>query len=74
MYQKGQIKNVFSSLTAVIKIWLIGWRKHLTTSQATPNCSFDPFTSVVLTLQIPQRSEMDPSAKLYGKREQTPSK
>ena len=58
---------MFSFLHPVAKIWLIGWRKHLTTSQTTPKCSVDPLISVVLTLQIPQRSEMDPSTKVVWK-------
>ena len=47
--------------------WLMGWRKHLPTSQTTPGWSVGPLMSVVLPLQIPQRSEVDPSTKAVRK-------
>ena len=58
---------MFSFLHPVAKIWLIGWRKHLTTSQTTPKWSVGPLLSVVLPLQIPQRSKVVPSTKAVWK-------
>ena len=58
---------MFSFLHPSAKIWLIGWRKQLTTTQTTPKGSFGLLMSVVLPLQIPQRSEVDPSTKAVWK-------
>ena len=58
---------MFSFLHPITKIWLIGLRKYLTTSQTTPKWSVGPLMSVVLPLQIPQRSEVDPSTKAVWK-------
>ena len=58
---------MLSFLHPIAKIWLIGWRVHLTTSQTTPKWSVGPLMSVVLSLQIPQRSEVDPSTKAVRK-------
>ena len=58
---------MFSFLHTVAKIWLIGWRKHLTTSQTTLKWLVGPLMSVVLSLQIPQWSEVDPSTKAVWK-------
>ena len=62
-----QLQTMLSFLHRVAKIWLMGWRKHLTTSQTTPGWSVGPLMSVVLPLQIPQRSEVDPSTKAVRK-------
>ena len=49
MFQKWWIKNMFSFLHPVPITWLIGWRKHLVTSQTTPKWSVCALMSVVTT-------------------------
>ena len=59
---------MFSFLHPVAKIWLVEWRKHLTTSRTSPKWSVGPLLSEVLPLPlIPQRSEGDPSTKAVWK-------
>ena len=47
----------------VAKKWLIGWRKHLASSQTTPKWLVGPWMSAVLPLQIPQMPEEDHASK-----------
>ena len=47
----------------VAKKWLIGWRKHLASSQTTPIWLVGSWMSAVLPLQIPQMPEEDHASK-----------
>ena len=81
MYRKWQIKNMFSFLHPVAKIWLIGRRKHLTTSQVTPKWSVGPLMLWYYRYRflkgpklILRQKLFGLLQKLYGKYEQATSK
>ena len=47
----------------VAKKWLIGWRKHLASSQTTPKWLVGSWMSAILPLQIPQMPKEDHASK-----------